>query len=280
MSPKKFLPLLTLTTLFAACHSTQDLTCGTSATSAETAADAAYKQKVIANAQTAPCITAHAKVTLTSGGKDLSCSGTLRMKRDDVIQLSLSVLGFEVGRLECTQDGVLIVDRYNKQYVRAGYAQVSFLAQAGLDFHALQALFWDELFAPGAADVSAQLPRFRLSSAGDHTLLALTDAPRLEYDFLTLTASGVVDRLTVFGKNTSDKGTFTFRYGNFTTFNGKPFPQQMDLSIVDTGRDVSLSLALSRLGTKSDWATRTEVGAKYKQRSAEEILRHLSSLGN
>lgn len=280
MTLKKFLPFLALTLLLAACHSPQGLTRDTSATKAEAPADAAYKQKVMANAQTATCITAHTKVTLTTGGKDLSCSGTLRMKRDDVIQLSLSVLGFEVGRMECTQDGVLILDRYNKQYVRASYGQVSFLSQAGLDFHALQALFWDELFAPGSADVTAQLPRFRLSSAGDHTLLALTDAPRLEYDFLTLTASGVVDRLTVFGKNTSDKGTFTFRYGDFTTFNGKPFPQQMDLSIAGTGRDVSLSLSLSRLSTKSDWATRTEVSAKYKQRSADEILRHLSSLGS
>lgn len=271
------LPLLTL--LLAACHSTQTLTKDTTKHATESAADAAYKKKVAANAQTTQYLTAHVKVSITADGKDLSCNGTLRMKRNDVIQLSLSMLGFELGRLECTPKDVLVVDRYNKQYVRAGYDKVSFLAQAGLDFYTLQSLFWNELFVPGETDVTKQLARFSLSSAGDHTLLALKDAPKLEYDFLTKTESGLVDRLTAYSKQVNEKGQFVFKYSNFGNFNGKKFPQQMELSITGTGKDVSLSIALSRLDTKKDWETRTELSSKYKQRTVEAILGRLMSAG-
>ena len=61
------------------------------------------------------------------GQKDLSVNGTLRMKRNDVVQLSLTFLGMEVGRMEFTPSDVLIIDRFNKQYVRASYDEVSFL---------------------------------------------------------------------------------------------------------------------------------------------------------
>lgn len=276
---KKILLLPLIALLLTACHTPQLITTDTTAAEKETAADAAYKRKVLANAQTAQCLTAHVKVNISADGKDLSCSGTLRMKRNDVIQLSLSVLGFEVGRMECTPKDVLVLDRYNKQYVRATYSQVSFFSQAGLDFYALQSLFWDELFVPGQTDVSKQLTRFKLSSAGDHTLLSLKDAPRLEYDFLTKTASGAVDRLTVFSKRAADKGSFTCRYDNFTSFNGKQFPQQIELSVKGVGKDAVLTLSLSKLGTKSDWETRTQVGSKYTQRSVEDIFGRLLSIG-
>lgn len=130
-------------------------------------------------------------------GKGVTLSGTLRVKRNDVVQLSLSLLGFEVGRMEFTPADVLIIDRVNKQYVRAPYSQVSFLRTAQLDFYALQSLFWNELFVPGQTSAAGSLQRFRAASAGSHTLLTLPDAPRLAYEFLTVTESGLIDRVTV-----------------------------------------------------------------------------------
>lgn len=84
-------------------------------------------------------------------GKQISCGGSLKMKRDDVIQLSLTFLGFEVGRLEFTPKDGLVVDRIHKQYSRASYAEVDFLRQAGLDFYTLQSLFWSKSSPPEAA---------------------------------------------------------------------------------------------------------------------------------
>ena len=211
---------------------------------------------------------------LNAGGSSLSAGGTLRMKRDDVVQLSLTFLGLEVGRLEFTPDGVLIVDRMNKQYVRAAYTDVSFLRQAGLDFYTLQALFWNELFVPGQRRADAAAGRFRISASGDHTLLSLTDAPGLDYSFLAQTATGCVDRVYVTPRDGQD-GQFTWTYADFTAVGGKPFPTTMTCAVTGTGKDVGFTLRLSRIGNDSGWPTRTEVSDKYTRRDADEILRRL-----
>ena len=241
-----------------------------------TAAD--YTKTVTANAQQARALTARVKVRLETGGKSLSCNGSLRMKRGEVVQLSLTVLGMEVGRLEFAPDGVLVLDRFNKQYVRAAYADLGFLAHAGLDFYALQALFWNELFVPGVRDVATAAQRFTLATHGEHTLLSLSDAPALNYGFLTVTRNGLIDRVTVEGKPGAPAGRFEWRYGDFATVGGRPFPATMSATLTGVGRDVALSLSLSRIGNDADWETRTQVSPKYKKRSADDIFRELMNL--
>lgn len=75
---------------------------------------------------------------------DLSCTGRLRMLRDDVVQLNLVFLGMNIGTLEFTPDTVLLVDRVNKQYVRARYQDIYAFEERNMDFRALQALFWGD----------------------------------------------------------------------------------------------------------------------------------------
>ena len=92
-----------------------------------------------ANRQTETTLTAKASIKLQAGEKSAGVSGTLRMERDDVIQLSLAFLGLmEVGRLEITPDYFLLIDRMNHQYVRVAYSQVPFFQQSGIDFHTFQ----------------------------------------------------------------------------------------------------------------------------------------------
>ena len=68
------------------------------------------------------------KFTVNVGNKEISLSGNLRMKRNDVIRLQLMALGLvEAARLEFTQDYVLIMDRINKQFLKAPYHNVEFL---------------------------------------------------------------------------------------------------------------------------------------------------------
>ena len=260
----------------ASCRSSRSLEKAGPVVPAASALD--YMKTVAANAQQARALTARVKVRLGLDGKGVSANGSLRMKRDDVVQLSLTILGMEVGRLEFTPEDVLVVDRFNKQYVRAAYADVDFLARAGLDFYSLQALFWNELFVPGVRDVEAASSRFSLSKSGQYTLLSLTDAPTLDYGFLTVTSSGLIDRVTVEGKAGAAHGQLVWRYGDFTTVGGRPFPATMTAALTGVGKDFSLSLSLSRINNDDGWETRTEVSSKYKRRSAEEIFRQLMNL--
>ena len=56
----------------------------------------AYVNRVAEVKAQKPCITASAKVRLEGFGKDVSLSGKLSMKRNDVVRLSLRARGSEV----------------------------------------------------------------------------------------------------------------------------------------------------------------------------------------
>lgn len=273
MNILKILPLAAL--LLSACHTTKNIQNTTEHTKAIDNAEAAYKRKVVQNAQTANYLTSRVKVNINAAGKNISCNGRLNMKRNDVIQLSLSFLGFEVGRLEFTPQNVLLIDRVNKQYCRGNYNEVRFLQQANLDFYSLQAIFWNEIFVPGQHNANNSLNRFHLSSAGDHTLLSLPDAPKLDYQFLTQTSTALLDRITVQNKQAGQKGQLVCKYAAFTNVGGKPFPKSITLNITGLGKDAQLDIELTGPNNNSDWETRTTVKDTYKQRSADDILGRL-----
>ena len=115
-------------------------------------------KKVLENKQTAKFITSKVKFQVQVGSQDMTLTGTLKMKRNDVIRLQLMAFGFvEAARLEFTKDYVLIMDRINKQYLKAQYEQLDFLRQSGINFYTLQALFWNELFQPGENEITPEL---------------------------------------------------------------------------------------------------------------------------
>ena len=246
----KLLLLATVVVCFAACGTSRKATKGSGTENsgkAEATAEA-YKEKVVSNFQTAQYLTARATISLKAGTKDISVGGSLKMKRNDVIQLSLTFLGIEVGRMEFTTTDVLIIDKINKQYVRAPYSQASVLESAGLDFYSLQSLFWNEIFSPGTHDVGSALKNFSVASSGDHTLLSLTSAPKL------------------------------CKYSDFAKFDGKKFPRRINISFNGGKRELGLDMQLSGLSTNSSWETRTKVSSSYKQRSVDDILGKLSML--
>lgn len=85
-----------------------------------------------------------ARVALEIPDEDVSPTGKLRMQRDEVVQLNLTMMGMNVATLEFTPDSVLLIDRFNKQYVHTRYEEIEALRQRGIDFAAMQALFWGD----------------------------------------------------------------------------------------------------------------------------------------
>ena len=257
--------------LFLSCHSAKQAGSGQTSTANESA----YKQRVISNSQTAGAITAKIKAHARMGTQGVTLGGSLRMKRNDVIQLSLTFMGLmEVGRLEFTRDNVLFIDRIHQRYARVSYSQIDFLSAADLDFYALQAIFWNEIFVPGSPDIAQVLSRFTLASSGDHTLLSLTSAPKLDYAFLTQTKTAQLTRTSVHSKNVSNADNLECIYGNFVKLGGKSFPTTLNVKF-NSRKPLSLDLTLSSLNNASDWTTRTSVSSKYKEMDANKLLENI-----
>lgn len=103
--------------------------------------------------------TSKVKVTITQNNKTISTTGALRMRYDDVIQITLvdPFLGItEVGRVELSPDNVLIIDRINKRYVNSSYDEFNMLKDNSIDFKTVQEYFWDE--AQSSDELSYSMP--------------------------------------------------------------------------------------------------------------------------
>ena len=233
-----------------------------------------------ANRQTETTITAKASIKLQAGEKSAGVSGTLRMKRDDVIQLSLAFLGLmEVGRLEITPDYFLLIDRMNHQYVRVAYSQVPFFQQSGIDFHTFQSLFWGELFLPGDAGKAPQSQSYEQEIAGDTLRLTSEVRRQAALHFVASLSRALLLQTSVVARDSHADPLMSWDYSNYKSFCGKQFPTGMLMKLSAGTLKAQVTLSLSNLKNNSDWQTRTEVNTKkYKQVSIESIIRRLASL--
>lgn len=142
-------------------------------------------------------VSAEARTVLNYNGNRFNLGGTLRMRRDDVIQLNLTYNAFvatlQIGTLEITGDRILLVDRMNSQYVDAPWNEVSLLAVKGVDFNLVQSVFWGETPDITTSQLSV--------TYGDYTILP--DGHRLPSQ-VTLSAKLMNNKSLTIDVNLSD----------------------------------------------------------------------------
>lgn len=103
--------------------------------------------------------TSRVRVTINQNGKEITTNGNLRMRYDDVIQLTLvdPILGItEVGRIELSPESMLIIDRINKRYVDTRYEDFTAFKEKNISFANIQEFFWKE--AKSSNTLSYTLP--------------------------------------------------------------------------------------------------------------------------
>lgn len=276
---KTLLPALAIA--LASCRSAKTVETGTAAAGQgkPTTEQTVRKVAAVSHRET-QYVTSKIKVELSVGGKDLSLSGNLRMKRDGVIRLQLVAFGLiEAGRIEFTPDYVLLMDRINRQYIKVNYGDVAFLRESGLNFNSLQSLFWGELFVPGEAAPGARsLAGFNAYEAGTDMALMLERSP-LTYRWVADKGSGQVKTANVTYKDAARGNTqLTWHYGGFEQMGRHKFPTTNDITVTTPKHTVRLSYSLGGIGHDSGWETPTEVTSRYRQVKLDDILRKLSSL--
>ena len=251
------------------------------ATVPDTLEKEAFLQKVADNAQSIRFITSKLKFTLEVGNRQMTLTGSLKMKRDDVIRLQLMAFGFvEAGRLEFTQDYVLIVDRINKQYLKVPYAQLEFFRHSGVDFFMLQSLFWNELFQPGKARLTERnLKRFTTDVGVNNNIVVSYENSELSYRWLTDRESARINMANVLYANYL-RGNYqlTWDYDEFKSSNRKMFPMKHKVTLATPEKEIKLEMNLNHLGNDEDWEPRTVLSGKYRQMPIDDILRRFMSL--
>ena len=241
-----------------------------------------FLNKVKDNTQKTKFITSKVRFSVEVGNQDISLTGSLKMKRDDVIRMQLMAFGFvEAARLEFTKDYVLIMDRINKQYLKAPYMSIDFLRNSGLNFYSLQALFWNELFQPNRTSVDwNDLKNYTTTESGDDIVISLEDT-KLDYSWLANKNTGLIKMANIMYKDRlNGNSQLNWDYVNFITLesNGSKFPDDMSITLTTQKKEVKLRIKLNTIKNETEWETRTEVSNKYREVTVDEILQRFMAL--
>lgn len=273
--------LLAMPLVISSCGSKKKAIEGNQPASTVTLQENEFMQKVNDNAQTVKFITSKLKFTVEFGTQDIALTGNLRMKRDDVIRLQLMAFGFvEAARLEFTKDYVLIMDRINKQYLKAPYNQIDFLRNSGINFYTLQALFWNELFMPNRSSLSADdLKKYNVAASGDDAVISLEDG-KLSYSWLAGQKNAIIKMANILYKDRfNGNSQLNWDYISFERLeNNKQFPNKMDVTLTMPKKEIKLGITLNYIGQETEWETRTSVSNKYREVPVDEILRRFMAL--
>ncbi len=234
-------------------------------------------------AQTTKFLTSKVKFSVEVGQQKLTLTGNLKMKRDDVIRLQLMAFGFvEAGRIELTKDYVLIMDRINKQYLKAPWMSVDFLRNSGITFSTLQSLFWNELFRPSVVTVEKHatdsIADYNLLDSGDDMIISLEQG-KMDYSWLASRNDAIIKMANILYKDRfKGNSQLNWDYDQFEKLNKSLFPRKSAITLTTPEKEVKLGMTLSYIGAETEWETRTEISNKYREVTVDEILRRFMSL--
>ena len=235
-----------------------------------------YVEKLINHVGEWDAFTAKVNLSVDLDGKGATkVGGTLRIKKGEVIQLSVApLLGIEVARAEISPTGILVIDRVNKRYVRASFSELESLVHADLDFHSLQALFLHELFLPGNSRMTVRdASNFRVDVKTQEVVLEAKKGGRFTYQFLIQAPEAVLKESCIALAGTPY--LLRWKYDAFRPFEQGQFPTDMQIIFEGAEKPVKAAMALSRLSTSSNWETHTEVSARYMKVELADILKLL-----
>lgn len=279
---RKYILLLICTVLLASCGSKKQL--AGSATGnipglGKGAGVADVVRTVNAGRVSEPCLSAKISLSIGTSNNSARVGGSLRMKRDDVIQISLVALGLmEVGRLELTPDYMMVVDRMNHQFVKCGYSEVEFFRQSGIDFYTFQSLFWDELFVLDGKGEAPAGDSFRLKTDAEGIQLASARPRGIALTFIVDAANMMVGE-TSFSRREADSPVLKWKYADWARLGEQHFPGSMRISFALPKDNVEAVFRISSVKPDATWETRTEVNRnRYTEVSLQAAFRRIMSL--
>lgn len=264
--------------VIASCRSHKNAMSDSSNPLAESFTSQKAVEMVNANRVTEQTVTSRISFNAIAGSQKVSVGGSLKMKRDDVIQLSLVAMGiFEAGRLELTQDYLMIVDRMGHKYVKVNYKDVEFLRNAGVDFFTFQSLFWNELFVPGDKGAVPTGEHFTKDIVNNDIRLSNNDSRYATISFLANALNGLIKETNISAKQNTGTPLFQWQYQEFDKLGTQAFPSKMKI-LINGSKPLEATLSLSHIKNDNDWETRTNLSSRYTEVPIEVIIKKIMTM--
>ena len=213
-------------------------------------------------------ITAKTTITLDNMGSPVTVKGRLRMRRDEVIQMSFTAFGLmEVACIEVTPDRAYAIDRVNKRYAVIDYS-TGLMNYAGISFNAVQALFWNRIFLPGVKEAWSETDNFILTGVGTQCLVEPDRQRMLKCKFYTDVDCKQLEQTDL----ALQRYDATWRYGQFETFGVYSYPTTHDVSVSGLPYAIGARMTLTGVSTTdTGWSSTTDL-SRYKEVDFEQLL--------
>ena len=95
------------------------------------------------------------EIIVGMGRDSYTLGGKISMKRSEVMRINLTFMGFiEVGIIEFSPDGILIVNRMGREYTRISYDSTDALVKNNITYDSIEKLAWEKLYVDGGKKVN------------------------------------------------------------------------------------------------------------------------------
>lgn len=215
-------------------------------------------------------------ISISTGKKNLSSRATLRIIRDEAIQLSIQPLfGIEMFRLHVQSDSVIILDRMNKRYVKESIDDIRNIYPIGFNYYTFQSLFTNALFVPEQSTVlKRDYRKFRYSQNIDSYLLNGHDKKSdVDYSFFVNGNDQItLTQLSMPTKNYS----LEWGYNEFSLLDKLFFPHEMKIKASTKKRKLDTSISLSSIILDEPLSLNTTIPSSYAKVELKEIMKLLA----
>lgn len=213
-------------------------------------------------------VSAKTAITLDYNGHAATVKGRLRMRRDEVVHMSVTALGLvEIAVVEFNPKGAYIIDKVNKRYARFDYSS-GLMNLAGVNFNAVQALFWNRLFIPGEKEVWRHTGDFAVTDAGAQYLVEPNRQRMLKCQFYIDTDCKQLNQTNL----RMQQYNVTWRYDRFDSIDDYSYPTAFDVSVSGSSRAVGARIGLSDVSTlDTGWYSSTDF-SRYKEVDLSQLM--------
>ena len=215
-------------------------------------------------------LSAKLKLNANFKGSKFSASGSIKIKRNEGLQISINALGglVEVARIEATPEKMLLIYRLGREYAEIKYSEVEVLRQLGIDYTMLEAILMNELFATDGRSLEKELKNMNILTANGEIIITTPREKEMQYSFHIGQDEG---HLTLTQGNYANKINVNCNYSDFSTIGTRPFPQNITFAVAD----MSLGMALSNIKDSSFKLSAASNLSSYKKVDAGNLLKGL-----
>ncbi|HHW80759.1 MAG TPA: DUF4292 domain-containing protein [Bacteroidales bacterium] len=215
-------------------------------------------------------------MSFSTGRKVLNSRATLRIVRNEAIQLSIQpIFGIEMFRLYIQPDCIIILDRMNKRYVQETYDDLNKEYPIGFNFYTLQSLFTNALFIPEQSNVLIDdYRKFRyVQSSNNYRLSGRDRISDIDYSFFV----NGNDQITLTQMYMpAKKYSMEWSYDEFSLVEKLFFPLEMKVSASSEKINLNTSISLSSINFDESLTLDSSIPSSYTKVELKEVIKLLA----